>query len=136
MSGPWHPTGRARANQSKPQAHAICDRCQFTYNLVDLKWQWIWAGVKLQNIRLLVCDTCYDTPQQQLRTIILPPDPLPVINPRPEQYDVIVPSFMATESSSFAGSDITTEGGDQLIWEIRDTPIPDPNDPVHYPAIP
>lgn len=26
--------------------------------------------------------------QEQLRSIILPPDPLPIFNPRPEQYPI------------------------------------------------
>lgn len=90
----------------------------------------------LQNIRLLVCSHCYDTPNQQLRTIILPPDPLPVFNPRPEQYSTIVPSFMATESSTFAGTDLTTEDGVNLIHEIQDTPTPTPQLPVIYPLVP
>jgi len=44
-----------------------------------------------------------------------------------------VPSFAATESSNFSGSDIATEGGNILIWEIEDAPLPDPNHPVQYP---
>lgn len=133
MSGVWHPTGRARVSSSSPSAHAICDRCSFRFNRADLSWQFQWAGVKLQNLRLLVCRTCLDKPQVQLKTIIIPPDPLPVYNPRPEAYFETVPNFMATESPTFSGSDITTEGGDDLIWEIEDTPLPDPNNPVLYP---
>lgn len=106
------------------------------YTLSDLKWQYQWAGVKLQNIRLLVCDHCADRPQEQLRTIILPPDPIPVYNPRPERYSTIVPSFVATESSIFAGDDITTESGDTIIMEIQDVPTPSPELPVIYPLVP
>ena len=90
----------------------------------------------LQNIRLLVCKPCYDTPNQQLRTIILPPDPLPVFNPRPQRYTVTVPSYMATESVTFAGTDLTTEDGVNIIWEIEVTPTPDPNLPAIYPLVP
>jgi hypothetical protein len=116
-----------------PQALAICDDCQFTFNHIDLRWKIQWSGVKLQNLRLLVCKKCWDVPQPQLKTIVIPPDPLPIFNPRPEVYSETVPSFVATESSTFQGSDITTEGGDDLIWEIEDTPLPDPNNPVLYP---
>jgi len=35
----------------------------------------------------LVCKSCLDVPQEQLRTIILPPDPVPISNPRPENYE-------------------------------------------------
>lgn len=79
-------SGRARTNASNPEAHAICDRCGFRYNFVDLKWQYDWRGAALQNLRILVCSTCYDTPQEQLRAIVVPADPTPIINARPEQY--------------------------------------------------
>ena len=95
-----------------------------------------WAGVKLQTFNMLVCRTCWDRPQEQLRTIIIPPDPIPVLNPRPERYTTIVPSFMATESSTFAGDDLTTENGVNLIMEIQDTPTPSPELPVIYPLVP
>ncbi len=35
-------SGRASTNASNPQAHAICDRCGFRYNHVNLKWQYDW----------------------------------------------------------------------------------------------
>lgn len=129
MSGPWHPTGRGRVSMRSPQALAICDDCRFTYNHVDLRWKVQWSGVKLQNLRLLVCKTCWDVPQPQLKTIVIPPDPLPVLNARPDDYAATIPNFIATES----GSAITTESGDNLIWEIQDTPLPDPNNPALYP---
>lgn len=132
MSGPWHPTGRGIVNQKKPSALGVCDRCSFVYNLSRLNWQYQWEGVKLQNLRLLVCDTCLDRPQPQLKTIIIPPDPLPVFNPRPENYSETVPNYMATEPPAFEGQDLTTEGGDNIIWEDETTPLPDPNNPVIY----
>lgn len=79
-------SGHARTSSVSPQAHAICDRCGFRYNFVDLSWQWEWRGASLQNLRILVCGPCLDTPQEQLRTIVLPPDPQPIINARPELY--------------------------------------------------
>lgn len=133
MTGPWHPTGRARVSARSPSAHGICDRCNFRYLHSDLSWQFQYAGAKLQNLRLLVCFRCLDAPQPQLKTIVIPPDPLPVFNARPEHYAVTVPNFVATESPTFAGSDITTETGDDLIWELGDTPLPDPNNPALYP---
>lgn len=78
--------GRARTNASNPEAHAICDRCGFRYNFNDLHWQMDWRGAILQNIRILVCDRCYDDPQEQLRAITLPADPVPIINARVELY--------------------------------------------------
>jgi len=78
--------GRARVSARNPQAFGVCDRCSMWYNHVDLRWQYQWAGAKLNNIRLLVCQHCYDEPQQQKRAIVLTADPLPVINARVEPY--------------------------------------------------
>jgi len=79
-------SGRARTSSRNPQAHAICDRCGFRYNHYQLKWQYDWGGASLINKRMLVCDPCYDTPQNQLRAIILPADPMPIVNPRTEPF--------------------------------------------------
>lgn len=89
--------GRARTNPRNPQAHAICDRCGFRFNWVDLKWQMDWRGAALQNLRILVCSDCYDTPQDQLRAIILPADPTPIINARVE-------NFVAASAGSATGN--------------------------------
>lgn len=133
MSGPWHPTSRARVSARSPQAQAVCDRCYLNFSLRSLSWQYQWAGNKLQNLRILVCKTCLDKPQPQLKSLIIPPDPVPLLNTRPEQYDCTVPSFIAEESATFSGDDLTTETGDPLVWEVEVTPLPDPNNPVLYP---
>lgn len=78
--------GRARVSAKKPEALAVCDRCGIWYNLVDLKFQYDWRGAVLQNLRLLVCDRCYDKPQEQLRAIVLPADPQPKMNARVEAF--------------------------------------------------
>ena len=79
-------SGRARTSPTNPRAHAICDRCGFRFNHDRLRWQFEWRGAALMNIRKLVCRPCYDTPQQQLRAIIIPADPLPIRNPRVEPF--------------------------------------------------
>lgn len=78
--------GRAIVDSGSPSAFGVCDRCGFLYNHRDLQWQYQWVGTKLQNLYRLVCDGCLDTPQEQLRTIILPLDPVPIMNARPEDY--------------------------------------------------
>jgi hypothetical protein len=79
-------SGRARTSPSNPQAFGVCDRCGMWYNFVDLQWQYDWRGATLQNLRILVCNPCYDTPQEQLRAIVVPADPTPILNARVEQY--------------------------------------------------
>jgi hypothetical protein len=79
--------GRAQVSARAPRALGICDRCGFMYNLDQLQWQFDWLqGPRLFNLRIRVCRTCLDVPQESGRTIVLPPDPVPVAYPRPENY--------------------------------------------------
>lgn len=80
-----HPR-RARTDPSSPRAWATSDRSGFVGNHANMQWQMEYAGDGLINKRILVYGDEYDTPNPQLRTIFLPPDPTPVINARPEQY--------------------------------------------------
>jgi len=98
--------GRARTNAANPQAHAICDRCGFRYNFVDLTWQFEWRGATLQNIKILVCNTCLDTPQENVRAIVIPADPTPIVNARVQDFVAA-----STDDIAFAGSVIDPKTG-------------------------
>lgn len=80
------PHGRAGIDPTRPRATAICQRCGAMVNHDSLRWQFQYGGLKLINLRILVCPECYDEPQIQLRTIILPPDPPTIEFPLPEPY--------------------------------------------------
>jgi hypothetical protein len=119
-------SGRARTSSRNPQAFAICDRCAIWYNHVDLKWQFDWAGASLINKRILVCDTCYDVPQNQLRAIIIPADPVPIINPRVEPYawDEIDRRQVSGNNTVNPQTGIPVQQGDTRVTTI-DGDIPD-----------
>jgi len=85
--------GRARVSSSSPQAAGQCDRCGFLYTHSTLIWQYDWRGATMQNLRLLVCRNCLDEPQSQLRAIVVPPDPMPIQNPR-------VPDYVTAETNT------------------------------------
>jgi hypothetical protein len=57
-------------------------------NLENMQWQWDWRGTALSNLRILVSEDELDEPQRQLGAIILPPDPPPIMNARPEPYAI------------------------------------------------
>lgn len=76
--------GHARVDPSDPQAFAVCDRCGFWWNRADLRWQYQYRGNSLVSLRLLVCERCLDEPHEFARPAVLPPDPLPIPDPRPE----------------------------------------------------
>ena len=111
-------SGRARTSPKNPQAHAICDRCGGRYNHVDLSWQFDWAGAALINKRILVCNHCTDTPQQQLRSIVLPADPPVVMNARPEYFIQAETDYRMTQGNTVnAQTGIPVPGGDFRITE-------------------
>ena len=82
----FNPTGHAVVDINNPDPFAVCDRCGFLYNHSKLNWQYEWSGADQVNLRILVCPQCLDTPNEQLRTIILPSDPVPIKDPRFEPY--------------------------------------------------
>jgi len=94
-------SGRARTSARNPQAHAICDRCGFRYNHVSLRWQYDWRGASLQNLKFLVCSTCYDAPQEQLRAIVVPADPVPIQNPRTQDFVTAEQNTRTTQGTTY-----------------------------------
>lgn len=78
-----------RVNPNSPQAKGVCDRCKFPYRLDDLNYQMEYRGAALVNTRRRVCESCMDVPNTQLAARRIPPDPLPVVDPRPENSDTL-----------------------------------------------
>ena len=106
--------GRARISPSSPRAAAVCDRCGFVYSHHTLRWQYDFAGAGLINKRLLVCNPCYDKPNAQLRAIVIPADPVPIQNPR-------VQDFVTAESNTRVTS------GQNTIDPVTGIPVPGGN---------
>lgn len=119
MMGYASKLGRARISARNPQAAGVCDRCGFVYTHSTLKWQMDWAGASLINKRMLVCNSCYDVPQQQLRAIIIPADPVPILNPRVQNYVEASANTRTTsgQNSVDPRTGIPTIGGDTRITE-------------------
>ena len=129
------PHGRANTSPRSPRAHGICQRCGFEYNLEDLAWQYDWQqGPKLFNLRIKVCASCLDIPQESGRTIVLPPDPIPVTYPLPENYALadnpisgvgFNPATEAAQTSTLGATFGTLTGGfgaDSVFWQNGMTP--------------
>lgn len=94
------PHGRAKVSTKNPEAFAICDSCGFLYNHSELRWQYQWSGNKLVNLRQLNCRRCNDIPQTQLRAIVLPADPMPIMNPRVQNYQAASTDYRATSGQN------------------------------------
>jgi hypothetical protein len=130
----WTRYTHASVSADTPRALGTCDRCGFVYNRDRLAWQLDWRGPRMQNLRILVCPTCMDAPQQNgQRVIILPPDPVPIMNPRPDPHMFMGQSSSPDTTQTGAPTVIATEGSDPLVtetssqnitWEQQTTPTP------------
>lgn len=112
--------GRAHTSASNPRAFAVCDRCGIWYNQFKLIFQFEYAGASLVNRRLLVCPTCLDVPNEQLRAIILPADPVPISNPRPEAAIAGYTDYRATSEAATTRHGIPIPHGDVRITQAGD----------------
>lgn len=86
-----YPKGKyRRINPNNSEAKAVCDRTGFTFNHNDLVKQMEWRGDSLQWTGLLVGRPFVDFPNEQNRTPVMFPDPVPIELPRPYQsYNVV-----------------------------------------------
>src|SRR6516225_4202108 len=80
-----HPK-RTQVDPKNPQAWATDDLSGFVVQHNDLQSVREWAGTQIINKRFLTHPDFLDEPQRQLGTLILPPDPPPIMNARPENY--------------------------------------------------
>lgn len=118
------PHGRARVSPRNPRAFGICDRCGFLYNHVNLQWQYDWAGASLINKRILVCNECNDVPQSQLRAIVVPADPVPIQNPRVQDYVTAEQNTRTTQGNTVnAQTGIPVPGGDTRVTQDSNTRV-------------
>ena len=91
----------------------------------------------MQNLRFLVCEKCYDKPQAQLKPILTTQDPVPVLNARPDSYDIYntsnlaEPGFTVNTQTGIpvpANVDLITEDGVNLTVQPIGKPADlDPN---------
>ena len=79
------------------------------------------------NKRILVCDTCYDEPQEQLRAIVLPADPVPIINPRVEPYawDEVDRRQVSGYNATSPSTGIPVQQGDTRVTTLNNAATED-----------
>jgi hypothetical protein len=114
MAYRWHPRN-AEVDPESPRAWGTCDRCGFVYNLNKLQWQYSYQGAFVPvNTRFLVCERCLDPLNEQDQGYILPPDPEPIYNARPEPYTLDEASWLATQD----GEPLITQDGEYLTPQV------------------
>lgn len=95
-----------------------------------MTFQFDWRGPTLKNLYILVCKTCEDTPQEQLRAIVLPADPVPIVYARPEAYQNDSAGFMTlTPATTSYPQGIPVPSQVQMATLAGDTMSPQPIGP-------
>lgn len=149
--GSFAPKGHARVDPRSPRAFAICDRCGFLYNHNALRWDAQWHGHQIRRTGFLVCPKCADVPNPTLRPIVLPADPVPILNPRPEpvhchvfkpRADNLKPHHPTADTSNRMfppvdmWRDVTVDTGDVCDTRVFRMPAPGPEPIPPEPCVP
>ncbi len=79
------------------------------------------GGSVPQSLGILVCQRCLDDLNWQQKLLILPPDPMPIFNTRPESYVVDETNWLTTQD----GSIFQTQSADTYVTPVN--PSDDPN---------
>jgi len=86
----YRPKGKHVQIDSKdPESLGRCDYTGSIFNRSDLVKQMEWRGNALVWTGFYVGRPFADVPNEQLRPPMLPPDPVPIINPRPKQPTIV-----------------------------------------------
>jgi len=107
---------RVQVNPEAPRAQATCDRCGFWVQHHNLRWQYDYRGYGLANLRILVCDICYDEPQPQLKPVVITLDPPPIKNARLETFFIDETDERTTQGNTVDPvTGIPIPGGDTRV---------------------
>ncbi len=118
----YRPSPKYASKNPRLGPWATCDRCSMLDNLSRMQFQYDYlGGMTPQNKHILLCKRCLDQLAFQRKLIVLPPDPPPVFNTRPENYFVDETNFLATETSPTniqAANQYVTTGGTNYISSV------------------
>jgi len=112
----WRFYSKTKIDAYSPEGHGTCDKCSQIYNLNQLIWQQEYRGNSLMRTGFRVCSRCLDIPYQGRRPIIIPADPVPLRDPRPENFLLEENQGQATPTPSNGTWD---ESG--LFWDNGQT---------------
>ena len=99
---------------NNPQPAGWCDGCSQCWPLSKLEWQYEYYGMNLTKTGWRHCPNCLDVPNPSNMPPQLGPDPLPVMDPRPEKGG-FAPDFIM----GVAADD--TAAGEQYITGVDPT---------------
>ena len=98
-------------NARDPRGLAICDGCGFLVQHSHLREKMDYRGGAVPvGLGLRVCASCDDVPQPYYRRQLLRPDPVPLLNPRPDTNPT---NNILSEDGDF----IITEDGENIVTD-------------------
>ena len=105
------PKDHAEIDPFNPRAVGLCDRCGRVWNRDVLQWRFQWQGMTTVNTGFLECPKCWCPPDNHARGYRIPPDPLPVNQPRPINADPQQTDYRVTQTGDLR----TTQNSDARI---------------------
>lgn len=95
------------------------------YSMNRMAFQFDYLGGSTpQNLGLLVCQRCTDDLNYQQKLLILPPDPAPIANTRPEPYAVDETNWLTTQDGDIF---VTTDGAVPYVTPVPTSPSVNPD---------
>ena len=116
MSWRPHPR-RTTLDINDPDPWGTSDRSGFIGNHSEMVFQYVWGGNQLINTGVLVHPDELDLPNEQFRTLILPPDPDPLFNARPEPYVIDETDWLTAGVRGGGGDIFETQNGVQIVTQ-------------------
>jgi hypothetical protein len=113
---------------NEPVGFAICDGCGFAVMYTDLRPHMDYrGGINPVPDGLMVCGSCDDQPQPFFQLQVLPPDPVPLSNPRPDDRGDVTGNIALESAPAPLGQPqndfIELESGNGVI-ELDEWPYP------------
>lgn len=109
------PHPKYASNDASRGPWSVCSDCGFNWSLSDLQFQYDFRGGSVPvNTGWLRCPRCITPLTYQKKLIIIPPDPAPIMNTRPEPYYIDETDFRTTQDGDTRD---TQDGEDRVIIE-------------------
>lgn len=117
----YRPSPKYASKDARRGAWCSCDDCGMIWNQSDMQFQYDFVGGPVPVSQgWLRCPRCITDLTYQRKLLVLPPDPAPIYNTRPENYTVDETNYWVTQDGDIFE---TVDGEDTYI-----TSIPNPSE--------
>lgn len=112
----YRPSPKYASKDARRGPWTTCPQCGLIWNLCDMQFQFDFqGGVAPINTNLLRCPKCITPLTWQRQLIVIPPDPPPIFNTRPEPYTVDETNWLTTQDYDIFE---TVDGSEEYITSM------------------